>query len=427
MKMLMMLSLFFQSTLNHGVRKMFKQDFVCKTVKSQSQSLSTLHRGANRWLSHYCHNHHQEAYISNKSNSTSISKHLFSVAPMMDYTNCHQHTFQRLLSPQAILYTEMIGISTLAFADNCDRYLKGYLLDLEDHDIDKVVLQLGGSSPEHMSKAAKIAVQQYGFREININCGCPSDKVAEEGCFGAALMLNPNLVCDLVQSVTHETSKPATIKCRIGVNDEDSYDKLHKFIDLISTKSQVNHFIIHARKAILGAKFSPEDNRKIPPLKYDFVYRLVQDFPNINFSINGGVLTYDDIDIHIKNNVHGVMVGRAVVDNPWRWRFVSSKVYGTTDIGLNRREILEQYAKYADKTERADPKTRRALIKVINTRVNSYLFCALYTTNKYYHLFLIGLHLFIIIFPLICMHTLLHCNIACTQLIPGGTQWSLVS
>ena len=363
--MSLMFSLIAQSAIIHGFRRLTNPANIFKSAQSHIQSPSLLHQGAKRWLSHISGSYDQEKTISNLPNGSSTSKHLFSVAPMMEYTNCHHHNFQRLLSPDAILYTEMIGASTLAFADNCDRYLKGYLLNLEEHDAEKVILQLGGSSPKDMGKAAKIAVQQYGFKEININCGCPSDKVADEGCFGAALMLNPNLVCDLVQSVTHETSMPATIKCRIGVNDNDSYEELYKFVELISTKSHVNHFVIHARKAILGAKFSPDDNRKIPPLKYDFVYRLVQDFSNIKFSINGGVLTYEDIDVHLKNNVYGVMVGRAVVDNPWRWRFVGSKIYDAVDPGLSRRMILNRYAQYADKTERADPKSRRALIKVI--------------------------------------------------------------
>ena len=228
----------------------------------------------------------------------------------------------------------MIGTSTIAHATNCDRYFKGYVMDLEPHEIEKVVLQLGGSNINHMKTASKIAAHQYGFKEININCGCPSDKVAGEGCFGAALMLNSQLVCELANSVSDATSKPATIKCRIGVNDEDSYEQLYKFIYEISSKARVQHFIIHARKAILGAKFSPADNRKIPPLKYDYVYRLIHDFPYLLFTINGGIKSYDDIVIHQKNNVYGVMVGRAAVEDPWRWRWVDSKVYGLQDQGM---------------------------------------------------------------------------------------------
>lgn len=170
---------------------------------------------------------------------------------------------------------------------------------LADFNIENpVVLQLGGSDVKQMAIASKIAVQ-YGYQEINLNVGCPSEKVAGKGCFGAALMLEPQLVADLCLSISESSGQATTVKCRIGVNDIDSYEHLRHFIQHVHTKAQVEHFIVHARKAILDKNFSPDDNRKIPPLKYDFVYQLVKDFPNLKFTINGGITTYDEIASHL--------------------------------------------------------------------------------------------------------------------------------
>ena len=182
--------------------------------------------------------------------------------------------------------------------DQTDRYLAA------DFNIENpVVLQLGGSDVHQMYSASKIATQ-YGYSEINLNVGCPSEKVAGKGCFGAALMLDPQLVSDLCRSISEATGQPATVKCRIGVNDNDSYQYLSDFIDFVQNKAGVEHFIIHARKAILDKNFSPDDNRKIPPLKYDYVYQLVREFPELNFTINGGILNFEDIQTHLQ---HGEM------------------------------------------------------------------------------------------------------------------------
>lgn len=179
--------------------------------------------------------------------------------------------------------------------DQTDRYLSA------DFSVENpVVLQLGGSDVSQMHTASKIA-KRYGYSEINLNVGCPSEKVAGKGCFGAALMLDPPLVSDLCQSISEVTGQPTTVKCRIGVNDQDSYESLRQFIDIVHSKARVEHFIVHARKAILDKNFSPDDNRKIPPLKYDYVYQLVKDFPQLDFTINGGILTYEDIQKHLQH------------------------------------------------------------------------------------------------------------------------------
>jgi tRNA-dihydrouridine synthase A len=197
-----------------------------------------------------------------------------------------------------------------------------------------LVLQLGGSDPSQM-KAASAVAYSMGYREININCGCPSEKVADAGSFGAALMLQPDLVSELSLSVGEATGSPATVKCRIGVDELDSYEFLSAFVHRVSTKGAVGHFIVHARKAVLGGKFSPADNRKIPPLKYEFVHRLVQDFPHLQFTINGGINSLDEEEVspHFERGVAGVMIGRSVINDPFRFRHVDSMLYGNTDQG----------------------------------------------------------------------------------------------
>lgn len=179
-------------------------------------------------------------------------------------------------------------------------------------------------------------------------------------------------------SVPHlNTGKAPTIKCRIGVDDKDSYEHLSEFISLVSTRGEVSHFIIHARTAILGGKFSPKQNRTIPPLKYPYVYNLVRDFPHLTFSLNGGVLTIDEVETHLQgsnDNEHasasglaGVMVGRSAVNNPFHWRTVDSRLYGVDDIGYSRREILSHYATYAQTIETDEgAKTRYSLIKPLH-------------------------------------------------------------
>lgn len=261
-----------------------------------------------------------------------ISQHKFSVAPMMDYTDRFQRFFQRLLSKHAVLYTEMVTTNAIVHRHKNQEKQR----DLEPNvPIEEpCVLQVGGNDPIQMKDAAVIAINDYGYKQININCGCPSEKVAGAGCFGAQLMLYPNLVSELALSIGEVLNRPATIKCRIGVNDMESYEELYKFIDLVSSKAKVTHFIIHARKAILNAKFSPEDNRKIPPLKYDYVYRLVKDFPQLFFTLNGGVQDIESSNTHLEQGVHGVMVGRSVINNPFYWRNIDSKIYLKDDPGM---------------------------------------------------------------------------------------------
>ncbi len=264
----------------------------------------------------------------------------FSVAPMMDYTDQHQRTLFRFISKRSVLYTEMVTCQALVHAQDKTKFL-----DCDFNHEEPLVLQLGGSDPKMCREAAAVA-KAYGYKEINLNVGCPSDRVADAGCFGAALMAKPDLVADIMLSIDEvmlnsgssssgSTCRPSTVKCRIGIDECDSYEYLCNFIHRIHEKAKVNHFIIQARKAILGGKLSPEENRKIPPLKYNYVYRLIQDFPHLKFTINGGILSYEEIDKHFKEGrVHGVMVGRQVVNTPYYWRNIDSLIYHQADPGI---------------------------------------------------------------------------------------------
>lgn len=269
------------------------------------------------------------------SQSAMAELHRFSVAPMMKVTDRHQRYLQRLLSKRTVLYTEMITANAIVHNPQPAKFLQANFLHEEP-----LVLQLGGAEPDAMRRAARIA-REFGYKEVNINSGCPSSSVAEAGAFGAALMRKPWLVAELASAVQSEMGTPATVKCRIGVDDRDSYENLHSFISTVSTQGAVRHFIVHARKAILGMKLSPTKNRSIPPLKYDFVHRLVKDFPHLVFSINGGINSLDEAEMHIRDHgVHGVMVGRAVSGNPFAWGAVDSRLYGAADPGKLSEETL---------------------------------------------------------------------------------------
>ncbi|KAJ1415746.1 dihydrouridine synthase-domain-containing protein [Ochromonadaceae sp. CCMP2298] len=287
--------------------------------------------------------------------------HLLSVAPMMEYTDRHQRRLQRLICKEAVLYTEMVTTNAIVRGDAM-RFLQADLPAEEP-----LVLQLGGSDPEQMRVAAGLAVG-VGYREININVGCPSEKVAGAGCFGAALMLNPPLVAELALAVSSQTNCPATVKCRIGVDDRDSYEELVAFVRTVSEKGNVGHFIVHARKAVLNANFSPHDNRSIPPLRYDFVTRLTADFPHLEFTLNGGVQSVAQAKAILLETprLRGVMVGRAVVNAPFSWSDADSEIYGKKDGGISRRDILQTYAAYCDAEEaRIGPRITRTLIKPV--------------------------------------------------------------
>ena len=259
---------------------------------------------------------------------------LVSVAPMMDWTDKHCRFFYRLISKNVQLYTEMITTKAILRGD------KNRLLDF-NADENPLVLQLGGSDPKEMADCALIA-QEWGYDEVNINVGCPSDRVLS-GSFGACLMKEPNLVAQCVETMIERCDVPITVKHRIGIDDMESYEQLSEFVDLISQKG-CQHFIVHARKAWLTG-LSPKENRTIPPLNYPWVYQLKKDFPNLKFSINGGIDSCEDIVGHLEH-VDGVMLGRSIYHNPFLLEQIELEIFNSNVGLLNRELILSKYMSY---------------------------------------------------------------------------------
>lgn len=284
------------------------------------------------------------------------SPHRVSIAPMMDWTDRHFRYLCRLLTRKTTLYTEMIVDRTIMNQqDRFDFYLGHSMIE---HPL---VLQLGGNNPDHLREAVRLAEtfnDGKGFSEYNLNVGCPSQKVSVKGCFGARLMLDAELVRDIMIAMIEEANgKPVTVKCRIGVDEFDSYDFVQDFISTVST-SGVTHFIIHARKCLLNG-LSAHYNRTVPPLKYDIVHQLAHDFPHLRFSINGGIKTLDHAEeLLARSHAHsqeplleGVMIGRAAYHNPWMLRHVDERVYNVPNPNFSRREIIEQYLDYAEELQ----------------------------------------------------------------------------
>ncbi|KAF5736443.1 tRNA-dihydrouridine(47) synthase [Tripterygium wilfordii] len=267
---------------------------------------------------------------------------LFSVAPMMDWTDNHYRTLARLISKHAWLYTEMLAAETIVYQErNLDRFLA---YSPEQHPI---VLQIGGNNLENLAKATKLA-NAYGYDEINLNCGCPSAKVAGHGCFGVRLMLDPKFVGEAMSVIAANTNVPVSVKCRIGVDDHDSYNELCDFIYKVSSLSPTRHFIIHSRKALLNG-INPAENRTIPPLKYEYFYALLRDFPDLKFTINGGINCIDEVKAALREGAHGVMMGRTAYQDTWNiLGHVDTAIYGAPRSGLTRRQVLEQYQVYGD-------------------------------------------------------------------------------
>ncbi len=260
------------------------------------------------------------------------NKPLISVAPMMDCTDKHDRYFLRLIAPDVLLYTEMITAHALAHGDV--DYLLGF--DALEHP---VALQLGGSDPALLARAA-ILGQQYGYDEINLNVGCPSPRVSK-GRFGACLMLEPSLVAECVMAMRANVNIPVTVKCRIGVDDADSYAELQNFMTQIA-HAGCNTFIIHARKAWLNG-LSPKQNREIPPLRYEVVYQIKKDFPGLNIILNGGIKTLADIDAHLLH-VDGVMIGREAYSNPYFLAEIQRQYFSSS--GKTRDEVIDSYLPY---------------------------------------------------------------------------------
>ncbi len=263
-----------------------------------------------------------------------MNSSLVSVAPMMDWTDKHCRYFYRLLSKDVHLYTEMITSNAILRGD------KNRLLDFNASE-NPLTLQLGGSDHKEMSECAIVA-KEWGYDEVNINVGCPSDRV-QSGSFGACLMKEPDLVASCVESMMDKCDIPVTVKSRIGIDDMESYDQLSNFISLIKDKG-CKHFIIHARKAWLSG-LSPKENRTIPPLNYPWVYQLKKDFPSLKITLNGGINNCDDVKKHLRY-VDGVMLGRAAYHNPFLLKDVNTKIFKNKNNQITREKVINEYINY---------------------------------------------------------------------------------
>ncbi|MDX2164171.1 MAG: tRNA dihydrouridine(20/20a) synthase DusA [Gammaproteobacteria bacterium] len=262
------------------------------------------------------------------------TRSIFSVAPMIDWSDRHSRFFMRLLSKHALLYTEMITTGAILKGD-AHRHLD---FNPVEHP---VALQLGGSNPNDLAECAKRG-EDWGYDEINLNLGCPSDKV-QKGKFGACLMKEPDLVAECISAMKSAVKIPVTVKTRIGVDEHDHYELLQHFIHKLSDAG-CERFIIHARKAWLKG-LSPKENREIPPLQYDVVKKLKLDFPELKFILNGGIKDLTSAK-QLATEFDGVMLGRAIMDNPYLLAEVDAIFYGQKTIPLSRENALECYVAY---------------------------------------------------------------------------------
>ena len=252
----------------------------------------------------------------------------------MDWSDRHCRHFWRLLTKQTLLYTEMVTTGALIHGDR-QRFLH---FGKSEHP---VALQLGGSNPTDLAQCAQWA-QQWGYDEVNLNCGCPSDRV-QSGMFGACLMAQPQLVAEGVAAMRSACDIPVTVKHRIGIDDMESYHQLTAFVEPVAAAG-CEVFIVHARKAWLQG-LSPKENREIPPLNYDWVYQLKQDYPQLSIVINGGIQTIAECEAHLKQ-VDGVMLGREAYHNPWMLAEVDSRIFGAENPASQRDDIIEALIPY---------------------------------------------------------------------------------
>jgi tRNA-dihydrouridine synthase A len=267
---------------------------------------------------------------------------------MLDCTDRHERYFLRLLSKHILLYSEMVTTNALLHTDP-DQFLRHQEFEYP------AVLQLGGSNPADLAKCSKM-VEESGFQEVNLNCGCPSDRV-QNGNFGACLMKDKNLVADCFKAMQDAVSIPVSIKCRIGVDEFDSWEFFRDFIGTIADAG-CRVFIIHARKAWLKG-LSPKENREVPPLNYDTVHRLKAEMPQLNISINGGIKTLDQT-LELLQDLDGVMVGREAYENPWFLRDADERIFNDANAAKpeSRKALLEAYLPYVEmETARGTPAT----------------------------------------------------------------------
>ncbi len=260
-----------------------------------------------------------------------------SVAPMLDWTDRHCRYFHRLLTRQTLLYTEMVTTGALLHGDVA-RHLR---FNAEEHP---VALQLGGSEPADLARCAALG-EQWGYDEINLNCGCPSERV-QRGAFGACLMAEPQLVADCVKAMVDVVSVPVTVKHRIGIDKTESYDFVRDFVGAVA-EAGCDVFIVHARNAWLKG-LSPKENREVPPLRYELVHQLKREFPQLTIVVNGGISTGAQVTAQLAQ-LDGVMVGREAYHNPWWLAEWDEAFYGAAPSGLTREVVEAQMVDYMER------------------------------------------------------------------------------
>ncbi|TCV57158.1 tRNA-U16,U17-dihydrouridine synthase [Vibrio crassostreae] len=260
-----------------------------------------------------------------------------SVAPMLDWTDRHCRYFHRLLSQQTLLYTEMVTTGAILHG-------KGDFLEYNEQE-HPLALQLGGSNPVDLAACAKLAGER-GYDEVNLNVGCPSDRV-QNGRFGACLMAEPELVADCISAMKEVTDIPITVKTRIGIDDQDSYEFLTKFVSTVSEKGGCEQFTIHARKAWLSG-LSPKENREIPPLDYDRAYQIKKDFSDLVIAVNGGITTLEQTKEHLQH-LDGVMIGREAYHSPFILAEVDQQIFGLDTPIKKRSQVVEEMYPYIER------------------------------------------------------------------------------
>lgn len=269
-------------------------------------------------------------------NATAAAARL-SVAPMMDWTDRHCRAFHRMLSQEALLYTEMVTTGAILHGPR-DR-----LLD-PGSVAGPVALQLGGSEPDDLAAAAKIGAA-YGYDEINLNCGCPSPRV-QRGAFGACLMREPELVAAAVMAMADAVDAPVTVKCRLGVDDDDEETRLFQFVETVAAAGCVT-FVVHARKAWLKG-LSPKENRDVPPLNYPLVAKLKRERPDLTIVLNGGLETLDAARQATADGLDGAMLGRAAYQTPWLLKHVDAEIFGKPASTFTRQDVIAKLVDYAE-------------------------------------------------------------------------------
>jgi tRNA-dihydrouridine synthase A len=275
--------------------------------------------------------------MTKPDNTSNFQSNRLSVAPMLDWTDRHCRYFHRLLSSQTLLYTEMVTTGAIIHG-------KGDFLAYNEAE-HPVALQLGGSNPADLATCAKLAAER-GYDEVNLNVGCPSDRV-QNGRFGACLMAEPDLVAECVAAMREVVDIPVTVKTRIGIDDQDSYEFLTKFVSTVSEKGGVDQFTIHARKAWLSG-LSPKENREIPPLDYPRAYQIKKDFPHLNVAVNGGVKTLEESLEHLQH-LDGVMIGREAYQNPYILAQVDQLIFGLDTPVKKRKQVVEEMYPYIER------------------------------------------------------------------------------